>query len=150
MPNNNNAVGDLQIADDSLSPSFQAALNDRLRTVASVLAGIQNAPSTAPVAEVVLTVPGALTALADAASAYALAAARSFTQAAILFKTAPSGASCGLQLYVNGAPWGYQWNISGAASNVALASKPPIPANAVLRLDVVRPAGAAGLTVILR
>lgn len=144
MPSKTNSIGNLEVISSAVDPGFLASLNDKMRQIQNALASAAVTTTTTTtttsgggsITQVTLTVPGTLGVESDAAPSLTLPVAFSPSQMVLLLKQAPIGASVTVQLFAAGNAWGPSLTASGLSVTANVASVPPIPANALLRLDI--------------
>jgi len=143
MPSSANSTGNLEIPQANVDGGFLQVLNDRLRRIGTKLATVTTTTTTTTsssgnaISQATLAVPGTLGVQSDAAPSLTLPSAFQPSQAVVLLKTAPIGASVVVQLFVGGAAWGPQLTASGLSVTTDVSSYPAISANALIRLDII-------------
>ena len=123
-----------------------AAINDRLRRLNLAIASA--AAQTLP--QLILSVPGALTVLANAAPLISLPVDATPTSIVALVKTAPSGGACNWKVSAAGLTIGAGAIASGTTAVTQTAGLQQIPKDVAITLAIGNAAGAHDLTVMVR
>jgi hypothetical protein len=143
VPSPTNQIGNLEVVSDAVDAGFLSVLNDRMRRIGTALANVVTSSTSsassggsAGITQVTLTVPGTLGVESDAAPSLTLPVAFAPSQAVLLLKTAPIGASVIVQLFASGVVWGPALTASGLSVSASVAGYPAIAKDALLRLDI--------------
>jgi hypothetical protein len=139
MPSDFNSVGDLQLKKIDLP-----TLNERMRRISKALkdtptenpAAPASTSTTSTVSQIVLTVPDILAVESGAAALVTTPAKFQPTKGIIILSILPIGGSVTVQLFTNGTAWGPALSASGQITMADVSAFPPIPQDALLRLDI--------------